>query len=61
MSYEFQDNNRDDEVLFLTCPECDHEQDEAECFLGRLGWLQHFRCRYCGWMWSRDTREAPRA
>lgn len=32
----------------VTCPACDHEQDEAECFIGRLGMLAHFRCRYCG-------------
>ena len=32
----------------VTCPACDRLQDEAECFLGRLGYLTHYRCRYCG-------------
>lgn len=32
----------------VVCPACDHEQDEAECYLGQLGRLTHFRCRYCG-------------
>lgn len=30
------------------CPGCGQWQDEAECFLGQLGRLTHFRCRYCG-------------
>jgi hypothetical protein len=37
-----------DDPCIVTCPACDHEQDEAECFIGRLGWLTHYRCRYCG-------------
>jgi transcription elongation factor Elf1 len=37
-----------DDPSIVTCPACDHEQDESECFLGRLGWLTHYRCRYCG-------------
>ncbi len=33
----------------IECPACDTQQDECECFLGhRLGWLTHYRCRYCG-------------
>ena len=34
------------------CPTCEHEQDESECFLGTLGALAHFACRYCGMQWS---------
>lgn len=41
-----------DELELITCPACDHEQDEAECFLGQLGWLTHYRCRYCGWQFA---------
>lgn len=39
-----EDNGED----ILTCPNCGHEQDEAECFIGMLGNLRHYRCRYCG-------------
>jgi transposase-like protein len=41
-----------DEIEIITCPACDAQQDEAECFLGQLGWLSHYRCRYCGWTFS---------
>lgn len=44
-----------DEII--TCPQCDHEQDESECFLGRLGYLTHYRCRYCGWTFSIEPAE----
>jgi transcription elongation factor Elf1 len=42
----------DDAAEMHTCPQCDHEQDEAECFLGQLGTLTHYRCRYCGMDWN---------
>lgn len=42
----------DCDVYVVVCPTCDHEQDEAECFIGQLGWLRHFRCRYCSMPWS---------
>jgi transposase-like protein len=34
------------------CPTCEQNQDESECYLGRLGTLTHYRCRYCGMQWS---------
>jgi transposase-like protein len=37
-----------DEIEIITCPACDTQQDESECFLGRLGYLTHYRCRACG-------------
>jgi transcription elongation factor Elf1 len=48
MFYDYDDTMEE----IHQCPVCDHEQDEAECFLGRLGYLTHFRCRYCGMQWS---------
>jgi transposase-like protein len=38
----------------VTCPACDHEQDEAECYLGTLGPLTHYRCRFCGMTFNQD-------
>lgn len=40
-----------EDVELVTCP-VGHEQDEADAFLGRLGWLTHYRCRSCGLLWS---------
>lgn len=42
------------EVEIIVCPTCGSEQDESECFLGRLGFLTHFRCRYCGMTFSQS-------
>ena len=41
-----------DDVWMVTCPVCEHEQDEADCFLGGLAWATIFRCRFCGAQWS---------
>lgn len=41
-----------DEVEMHVCPACEHEQDESECFMGNLGALRHYSCRYCGSWWS---------
>lgn len=35
----------------VECPQCEAQQDEAIAFLGQLGALTHYRCRYCGWTW----------
>lgn len=40
----------------MTCPYCGSEQHKNECFLGALGFLRWFRCRYCGGQWSRKSR-----
>jgi hypothetical protein len=40
-----------EDVELVTCP-FGHEQDSDEAFLGRLGWLTHYRCRGCGAQWS---------
>jgi transcription elongation factor Elf1 len=50
-----EENDMED---IITCPQCDHEQEESDCFLGRLGWLTHFRCRYCGWQFAQHAQEA---
>lgn len=42
----------------MTCPWCSAVQRKAECFLGRLGGLLHYRCRYCGGGWD---RKAPKS
>jgi DNA-directed RNA polymerase subunit RPC12/RpoP len=51
-------NHDHDDVELVTCPACGQEQDEAEAFLGRLGWLTHYRCRYCGMPFSRSPLAA---
>jgi transposase-like protein len=32
----------------VTCPWCSNTNDYDEAFLGVLGFLSHYRCRYCG-------------
>lgn len=39
------------DVEQVICP-VGHTQDEAEAFLGRLGWLTHYRCRAGGMPFS---------
>lgn len=41
----------DDEDLVL-CPMCDSLQGRLDAILGRLGGLNHYRCRHCGITWS---------
>lgn len=41
----------------MTCPTCHAIQSKRECFLGALGLLQWFRCRYCGMQWSREKHK----
>ncbi len=38
------DNTTDNTIV---CPTCDHEQDQDDCYLGRLGFFEHYRCRFC--------------
>lgn len=49
----------EDDPCIVTCPQCDREQDGDECFLGRLGWLTHYRCRYCGMGFSIAPERMP--
>jgi len=37
-----------DDIDQIECPTCGALQDEADCFLGQLGRLTHYRCRFCG-------------
>ena len=41
-----------DEDEILICPACDSEQPKSLCLLGKLGSIEHHRCRYCGMQWS---------
>jgi hypothetical protein len=36
------------EADMICCPWCSTLQVKAEALLGKLGWLTHYRCRYCG-------------
>lgn len=38
------------------CPSCDGPGVE----LGSLGNTRHFRCRDCGWMWSKTSKPRKR-
>jgi hypothetical protein len=38
----------------LNCPWCGNGNSYDEAFLGRLGLLDHFRCRYCGATFSSE-------
>ena len=40
----------------MTCPYCGSEQHKSACFMGALGFLNWFRCRYCGGQWNRKSR-----
>lgn len=42
-----------DEVVQITCPACGAHTYHADSLLGRLGNLEHFRCRQCGAQFSR--------
>jgi hypothetical protein len=37
----------------IRCPWCSKIQAKAIAFLGKLGRLTHYRCRYCGGQFSR--------
>lgn len=39
----------------MNCPWCNSETNKRESFLGRLGLLEWFRCRYCGGQWNRPA------
>lgn len=47
-------NAGEPEPEIILCPLCGRAQDEAECFLGHLGQLTHYRCRYCGGQFSSE-------
>lgn len=38
----------------VQCPWCGHGNQYDDAFLGRLGYLEHFRCRYCGGTFSSE-------
>jgi hypothetical protein len=40
----------------VRCPWCSTPQSKSESFLGHLGRLIHFRCRYCGGQFSKGAR-----
>lgn len=40
----------------ITCPWCDTVLSKAEALLGVLGFLAHYRCRYCGGQFSGKAR-----
>ncbi len=42
--------------MICTCPACNSSQSRIECFLGNMGVLRWFRCRYCGIMWSKTRK-----
>lgn len=39
------------------CPVCGSEQRKSECYMGRLGRLEWHRCRYCGVVFSRQSKK----
>lgn len=39
----------------MNCPICNSPTNKKESFLGRLGGLDHYRCRYCGCMWNKPV------
>lgn len=41
-----------DEIIWTFCPSCGTEHDERDSFMGSLGFIEHHRCRYCGWEWA---------
>lgn len=41
----------------IRCPWCTALQAIAEAFLGALGRRRHYRCRYCGGMWSKLSKK----
>lgn len=49
--YEAQISIGTDMSEEITCSACGSEQERAEAFLGALGSLEHYRCRYCGIGW----------
>lgn len=40
----------------VRCPWCNSVMERAAALLGALGVRRHYRCRYCGGMWSRVSR-----
>ena len=38
---------------FEQCPACDASQPAEVCAIGVLGSRAHYRCKFCGWDWSR--------
>ena len=43
----------------IRCPWCKTLQDRREAFLGALGRLRHYHCRYCGGGWARHSTLPP--
>ncbi len=40
----------------MCCPGCNHEYDGDAPFMGTLGRLDWFRCRYCGMDFSVERK-----
>jgi rubredoxin len=52
IDYSYTDKDEILDDVTVECPQCGAFQDEADCFLGQLGRLTHYRCRFCGWGFS---------
>ena len=47
-------NNENARYREVTCPACNTDQTYLESILGQLGMIEHFKCRYCGALWSHE-------
>lgn len=52
----YQDDENDDMPL-VECPECESNQEECVARLGVLGRTTHYRCRFCGWQWAETPHQ----
>lgn len=41
----------------IHCPHCNAQQYPGDAYIGDLGSRMHYRCRYCGGMWSESDEE----
>ena len=54
-SKEPPDYDLEEEIMaaeFVECPHCYAEQHGTAAYIGSLGSLRHYRCRFCGGQWS---------
>jgi predicted RNA-binding Zn-ribbon protein involved in translation (DUF1610 family) len=47
----------DDPTDTVACPACARDSLWKAALLGYLGDALHYRCRYCGWVWSEALDE----
>lgn len=40
----------------IRCPWCSSLNARVVALLGKLGTRRHYRCRYCGGMWSKGGK-----